>query len=113
MLQSWLVVVFFFSSRRRHTRCALETGVQTCALPICERRAVKQGARRPGDLDVIARRSDAFDLVDGHMVRDAAVADRERADGRGGLARGRGPRAKRTEERRVGKECVSTCRSWR
>src|SRR3546814_20321037 len=30
------VVVFFFSSRRRHTRCALVTGVQTCALPIYE-----------------------------------------------------------------------------
>src|SRR3546814_20281107 len=28
------VVVCFFSSRRRHTRCALVTGVQTCALPI-------------------------------------------------------------------------------
>src|SRR3546814_4982247 len=27
--------MFFFSSRRRHTRCALVTGVQTCALPIC------------------------------------------------------------------------------
>src|SRR3546814_12912846 len=27
-------VDFFFSSRRRHTRCALVTGVQTCALPI-------------------------------------------------------------------------------
>src|SRR3546814_8215258 len=25
---------FFFSSRRRHTRCSLVTGVQTCALPI-------------------------------------------------------------------------------
>src|SRR3546814_8528381 len=29
--------VFFFSSRRRHTRCALVTGVQTCALPIFHR----------------------------------------------------------------------------
>src|SRR3546814_1989590 len=29
------VCFFFFSSRRRHTRCALVTGVQTCALPIC------------------------------------------------------------------------------
>src|SRR3546814_955420 len=28
-------MVFFFSSRRRHTRCALVTGVQTSALPIC------------------------------------------------------------------------------
>src|SRR3546814_19234697 len=27
-------VCFFFSSRRRHTSCALVTGVQTCALPI-------------------------------------------------------------------------------
>src|SRR3546814_9322036 len=28
--------MFFFSSRRRHTRCALVTGVQTCALPISQ-----------------------------------------------------------------------------
>src|SRR6184192_2681613 len=27
---------FFFSSRRRHTRCRLVTGVQTCALPISQ-----------------------------------------------------------------------------
>src|SRR3546814_11400786 len=29
-----LDVLLCFSSRRRHTRCALVTGVQTCALPI-------------------------------------------------------------------------------
>src|SRR3546814_11311550 len=29
------MLCFCFSSRRRHTRCALVTGVQTCALPIC------------------------------------------------------------------------------
>src|SRR3546814_21007392 len=29
-----MLIFFFFSSRRRHTRCALVTGVQTCALPI-------------------------------------------------------------------------------
>src|SRR3546814_1696698 len=29
-----VLLLFFFSSRRRHTRCALVTGVQTCALPI-------------------------------------------------------------------------------
>src|SRR3546814_9122037 len=45
LCQFWCVVVlfvfllvdvymFFFSSRRRHTRCVLVTGVQTCALPI-------------------------------------------------------------------------------
>src|SRR3546814_16206297 len=31
---AFVVLYFFFSSRRRHTRCALVTGVQTCALPI-------------------------------------------------------------------------------
>src|SRR3546814_1972976 len=31
-------MLFFFSSRRRHTRCALVTGVQTCALPISSRK---------------------------------------------------------------------------
>src|SRR3546814_7410442 len=30
----FVFLLFFFSSRRRHTRCALVTGVQTCALPI-------------------------------------------------------------------------------
>src|SRR3546814_1442466 len=30
----FLCIVLLFSSRRRHTRCALVTGVQTCALPI-------------------------------------------------------------------------------
>src|SRR3546814_19752769 len=34
MLVVLRVCFFFFSSRRRHTRCALVTGVQTCALPI-------------------------------------------------------------------------------
>src|SRR3546814_8314273 len=33
---------FFFSSRRRHTRCALVTGVQTCALPISVQGYIKR-----------------------------------------------------------------------
>src|SRR3546814_19966581 len=38
MFRSYVVILFYFflSSRRRHTRCALVTGVQTCALPIFE-----------------------------------------------------------------------------
>src|SRR3546814_10392471 len=36
---------FFFASRRRHTRCALVTGVQTCALPISRR--PPRSTRRP------------------------------------------------------------------
>src|SRR3546814_5121208 len=43
-------VCFFVSSRRRHTRCALVTGVQTCALPICDGE-VKVGERREGLLE--------------------------------------------------------------
>src|SRR3546814_4877128 len=38
----YVCFVFFFSSRRRHTRCALVTGVQTCALPI-----YRGGGHRP------------------------------------------------------------------
>src|SRR3546814_1627550 len=37
----------FFSSRRRHTICALVTGVQTCALPICCFRASQTTGRSP------------------------------------------------------------------
>src|SRR3546814_7219210 len=38
-------MLFFFSSRVRHTRCALVTGVQTCALPILlDREEAEQGA---------------------------------------------------------------------
>src|SRR3546814_11655703 len=46
------MLIFFFSSRRRHTRCALVTGVQTCALPIYSqwkfmRVAFQRGDRTP------------------------------------------------------------------
>src|SRR3546814_3693418 len=39
--------LFFFSSRRRHTSCALVTGVQTCALPISDE-DYGEGASVPG-----------------------------------------------------------------
>src|SRR3546814_16994415 len=41
-------MIFFFSSRRRHTRCALVTGVQTCALPILG--AGERRRRKPEEL---------------------------------------------------------------
>src|SRR3546814_2932051 len=85
--------VFFFSSRRRHTRCALVTGVQTCALPICER----------GESEVRVRKGieSATHLLD-NGVRCC--------DHFGVRTVSRVPE-QRSEERRVGKECVSTCRS--
>src|SRR3546814_6992515 len=73
--------VFFFSSRRRHTRCALVTGVQTCALPISGRSA---SCSPP--------------------TASLSLAP-------GWTARWRSAPSSRSEERRVGKECVSTCRS--
>src|SRR3546814_6823782 len=39
---SLFVFFFFCSSRRRHTRCALVTGVQTCALPISPGKVIKE-----------------------------------------------------------------------
>src|SRR3546814_1829365 len=41
---------FFFSSRRRHTRCALVTGVQTCALPILRLPALEKRVQPDRDL---------------------------------------------------------------
>src|SRR3546814_16695093 len=45
--------MFFVSSRRRHTRCALVTGVQTCALPILP---VDRTADRPTGLESVEHR---------------------------------------------------------
>src|SRR3546814_10544392 len=55
LLGSLLCCSFFFSSRRLHTKCALVTGVQTCALPISPggmplRRAGGHGQRRGASL---------------------------------------------------------------
>src|SRR3546814_7973707 len=44
---------FFFSSRRRHTSCALVTGVQTCALPISVRDNLAPMIRRAFRLSVV------------------------------------------------------------
>src|SRR3546814_6500676 len=72
---------FFFSSRRRHTRCALVTGVQTCALPIL------------GSVSAPRRTSPGCSCRRARSRRCRYCCSR------------------RSEERRVGKECVSTCRS--
>src|SRR3546814_4790810 len=60
-LSAEMVGICFFSSRRRHTRCALVTGVQTCALPICT----------PPEL---AQAMAAADLVHDRATIEAAIA---------------------------------------
>src|SRR3546814_17373655 len=42
----FVCVMLFVSSRRRHTRCALVTGVQTCALPILSRHKASSNSNR-------------------------------------------------------------------
>src|SRR3546814_17706726 len=66
--------MFFFSSRRRHTRCALVTGVQTCALPIFLGLAVVLGG-----FEAALRRQH---FVEGgyHIGRRARIVDQNRAD---------------------------------
>src|SRR3546814_10626434 len=51
---------FFFSSRRRHTRCALVTGVQTCALPIYQPGPTRVPRKAEG---ACSRRVNAADAV--------------------------------------------------
>src|SRR3546814_10420051 len=48
-----LLLCFFFSSRRRHTRCALVTGVQTCALPILSASMIGMRGRLQKEGEVI------------------------------------------------------------
>src|SRR3546814_9451141 len=97
------VIILFFSSRRRHTRCALVTGVQTCALPISDREKIVEAKKVlvVGALGLVGRAA---------VEHFTAQADCEVM----GIARRRPDfetPARRSEERRVGKECVSTCRS--
>src|SRR3546814_12997185 len=109
--------LFFFSRRRRHTRCALVTGVQTCALPISSRSGGVMWIpnnpimKRDGIADSDERAATYLDAVLGDAVdAPGATPARRRAYLR------EAPRLidfllRRSEARRVGKECVSTCRS--
>src|SRR3546814_3018757 len=88
------LLFFFFSSRRRHTRCALVTGVQTCALPILHS---SPGGREPASFASAAtspKETKAFAASFASPPTFRTILS-----------------VVRSEERRVGKECVSTCRS--
>src|SRR3546814_490188 len=131
-LELVIIVVYFnfyYSSRRLHTRCALVTGVQTCALPIWPPffsiRIEKNGG--PEVLKLVS--------VDVPAPQKNEVTIRQKAVGlnfidiyfrtglyahplphglgfeASGVVQAVGSEVTRSEERRVGKECVSTCRS--
>src|SRR3546814_19240723 len=119
-----MCMAFFFSSIRRHTRCALVTGVQTCALPILP---LLGPVQKDGPSKGMAQIETAIDATEVILMlapeTNGEVAVKAWAD----LGKKTGLdhthlalpkedekirfRAIRSEERRVGKECVSQCRS--
>src|SRR3546814_8853402 len=108
--------MFFFSSRRRHTRCALVTGVQTCALPIYLplvpnlARAYGLRASEISEDPAINPTGTASDgPLASHVGLDGTSIWAAATSGRGALQVHL--LACRSEERRVGNECVSTGRS--
>src|SRR3546814_15387638 len=122
---------FFFSSRRRHTRCALVTGVQTCALPIFVPTIRSDGgslsltagyvrfdsnsfgtitnpARGTAGAGSVTFKADTIDMV-GSLLLDRSIGS-ARFEAAGDL-RLSGVSPWGTAAQRVGEECVSTCRT--
>src|SRR3546814_9562996 len=114
-----MFLCFFCSSRRRHTRCALVTGVQTCALPIStdpmppsvadnfimlKDRKEWPDPRKPRD-QLVAELNKAVDEVPGNNYEFTQPVKMRMNELIAGV------RADRSEERRVGKDGVSTCKS--
>src|SRR3546814_18153637 len=105
--------MFCFSSRGRHTRCALVTGVQTCALPIYvlygARVGSAHGLTRPGrrtglEIGRVWASWPAFRSEEAYVSRSSANA----------ASFATNPSSiSRSEERRVEKECVLPCSSRR
>src|SRR3546814_16861798 len=131
------MMCFFCSSIRRHTRCALVTGVQTCALPICdlvvdkgglalERGIVFHFHRLFGGIGVQRFREVGLDPslpaakfgelffkpgLDGGEIANSVVPSHAYAVHRwSGYGREIAAGRRRSEERRVGKEGVRTGR---
>src|SRR3546814_20795581 len=105
--------VYFFSSRRRHTSCALVTGVQTCALPITSvyflthsltaiineyvniihsMKSKTVAATKPAQTRIIRAVASSTAIETGQSVKELEAL------------------LTKSEERRVGNESVSTCR---
>src|SRR3546814_6047463 len=99
-----IVFFFFFASRRRHTRCALVTEFRR----VLFRSEVSRHAGRAflaaaeWDADQVAIRGVAPLVIDTIMRLGVPAI---------GTTHFRAAMRARSEERRVGKECVSTCRS--
>src|SRR3546814_1394201 len=101
--------LFFFSSRRRHTRCALVTGVQTCALSICTSAQLDNNFNAPASIAVAAVLYVFRTLVDDDIPLNAGcLKPLEIIVPQGSMLRPNPPAAS-SEARSVGKECGSKC----
>src|SRR3546814_1135388 len=111
--------VFFFAGKRRHTSCALVTGVQTCALPICRRQGGRAGCRWSFRMSRNGRRGGRGRPRAAQDTAPAPATAKPRHKGRGQVVSGPGSKAclnrtaggstwqlQSSEERRVGKEGV-------
>src|SRR3546814_1424375 len=112
----------FFSSMRRHTSGALVTGVQTCALPILSSRPRSLRGRQGyvifdefafhDDPEELLKAGMAFIIWGGKvLVISTHNGDENPFNQLINDIRAGKYGEDRSEERRVGKECVSTCRS--
>src|SRR3546814_8904222 len=110
---------FCFSSRRRHTRCALVTGVQTCALPILPafiRQQMREWGYPKDEYIENGHWSPQLYIRESRRLIGEVVMTQHHCQGREvvddpiGYAAYTMDSHNRSEERRVGKEWVSTCR---
>src|SRR3546814_17943910 len=117
------VLFFFFSSRRRHTRCALVTGVQTCALPISPVETARAGPDLAVEIGIVAAREmdlehrGHFGPADHREIRvDQILHRRPRCrpepDGVGVDTGAMGGELGSSDERRGGIGCVRKCTHW-
>src|SRR2546429_3677641 len=93
------VVYFFFSSRRRHTRCSRDWSSDVCSSDLMRRSRLVDGAAQAQQADAIAQRKARAQGFESWI----ALVGRHRC----GNADRPGEVAIRSEERRVGKECRS------
>src|SRR3712207_8080557 len=92
------LIVFFFSSRRRHTRYWRDWSSDVCSSDLFEATAVTAAARRPIRIDSLVAH-----LAGGTIQPEVQPA----ADGDSAADPGAERKRYRSEERRVGKECRS------
>src|SRR2546422_6635652 len=95
-----MYLVFFFSSRRRHTRCSRDWSSDVCSSDLLT---------FWNEIHIIAHGNELIQNVNGHpmsMLVDDDFANR-RTSGLIGIQLHAGEPMRRSEERRVGKECRS------